>query len=125
MLSEIRGGKQGIDLLQAAVDAAEATGKKAKIWSEGKEGSSVKNAFRHFKDHGSDFDDVNNSVQYVNKAHEFLNNPPSGALRKTRTNGDVLIYHPPTNTFGVRQADGTPRTFYKPTDGIKYWNNTQ
>ena len=62
LLAEIWGMKKGIDLLQAAVDAAEATGKKGKIWSKGKSGDPVKNAFEHFQYHGSDFDDVNNSV---------------------------------------------------------------
>ena len=121
MLSEVRGVKKGTNLLQAAVDAAGVAGKKGKIWSEGKPGDAVKNAFEHFREHGSDFDDVNNSVQYVNKAHEFLNNPPSGVLTKTRRNGDALIYDQQTNTLGVKTADGTPKTLFKPKAGIKYW----
>ena len=29
----------------------------------------------------------------------------------------------PTNTFGVKNADGTPKTFYKPKYGIKFWED--
>jgi pyocin large subunit-like protein len=32
-----------------------------------------------------------------------------------------MTTRPPTNTFGVLRADGSPRTFYKPKEGIKYW----
>jgi filamentous hemagglutinin len=40
---------------------------------------------------------------------------------KIRANGDILKYHPPTNTFGVMNAAGAPRTMFRPTDGMAYW----
>jgi pyocin large subunit-like protein len=79
------------------------------------------NAYRHFKDHGKEFPEFYNAKQYVEATKEFLHNSPDGTLVKTRTNGDVLKYHPPTNTFGVMNVDGTPRTMFKPTDAIFYW----
>ena len=118
LLSEIRGVKKGLGFLRDLINAAGSTGK---IWSKGKSGDVAQNAFEHFQKHGSEFDDVNNSVQYINKAHEFVNNPPSGALTKTRPNGDVLIYDPQTNTFGVKDVDGAPKTLFKPDKGINYW----
>ncbi|WP_343307886.1 DUF6443 domain-containing protein [Chitinophaga niabensis] len=79
------------------------------------------NAYRHFEDHGKEFPELYNAKQYAEATKEFLHNSPEGTLVKTRTNGDVLKYHPPTNTFGVMNVDGTPRTMFKPTDAIFYW----
>ena len=36
--------------------------------------------------------------------------------------GDTLIYNQATNTFLVKGIDGAPRTMFRPTDGINYWN---
>jgi hypothetical protein len=35
--------------------------------------------------------------------------------------GNIRIYDPKTNTFGSYHKDGTPRTFFKPKDGVKYF----
>jgi filamentous hemagglutinin len=40
---------------------------------------------------------------------------------KMRANGDILKYNPGTNTFGVMNSSGIPRTLFKPTDGLNYW----
>jgi len=32
------------------------------------------------------------------------------------------VYDPATNTFGAYAADGTTRTFFKPGNGMAYWN---
>jgi pyocin large subunit-like protein len=95
--------------------------KGAHLWTAKKKVSHVQNAFRHFKDHGAEFG-ANNAVDYVRRAHDFLNNSPAGTLTKTRPNGDVLKYHPSSNTFGVMDKCGQPRTMFKPDDGIDYWN---
>lgn len=63
-----------------------------------------------------------NAKQYVEKAKSFLTNPPQGTLIKTNARGDILRYDPSTNTFGVLGQDGAPRTMFRPTDGINYWN---
>ena len=51
-----------------------------------------------------------------------MKNPPKGTLTKTRPNGGVLFYDPKTNTFGVQNASGAPKTMFRPSDGIEYWN---
>ena len=56
-------------------------------------------------------------------AKNFLHNPPSGTLTKIRGNGDVLRYNPSSNTFGVMDANGIPKTMFKPKDGMQYWLN--
>jgi RHS repeat-associated protein len=93
------------------------------IWTATKDRSAVKNAFKHWKDHGKEFPELFNSKQYVEAARKFLNNSPEGTLIKVRPNGDILKYHPETNTFGVMDANGVPRTMFKPTDGMEYWLN--
>jgi len=91
------------------------------IWSSTRKLSSVKNAFGHWKKHASEFPEFVNAKQYVEGAKNFLNNSPAGTLMKTRANGDILKYHPGTNTFGVMDATGVPSTMFRPTDGMKYW----
>lgn len=91
------------------------------IWSSTSKLSSVKNAFSHWKKHAAEFPEFINSKQYVEGAKNFLNNSPAGTLMKTRANGDILKYHPGSNTFGVMDATGVPRTMFRPTDGMKYW----
>lgn len=51
---------------------------------------------------------------------DFVREPPSGALTKTRKNGDTLYYHPDSNTFAVKTKDGVPKTMFKPKK-MDYW----
>jgi hypothetical protein len=83
------------------------------LWTSTKSKSSVENAFSHWEKHKSEFPEFLNSKQYVEGAKNFLNNPPTGALTKTQ-GGNTLIYETATNTFGVRTANGTPRTLFRP-----------
>jgi hypothetical protein len=36
------------------------------------------------------------------------------SLTKTRANGDVVIYYPPSNVFAVRLPSGAPKTMFRP-----------
>ena len=94
----------------------------ASIWTKTKEFNSIESAFRHWKKHGSDFPQFQNAKQYVEGTKNFLHNSPSGTLIKIRPDGDVLKYHPATNTFGVMDATGAPRTMFKPVRGMEYWH---
>ncbi len=47
-------------------------------------------------------------------AQQFLHHPPPNARTRTRLNGDVVVFEPSTNRFGVRTADGAPRTLFVP-----------
>ena len=93
------------------------------IWSKTKTLSSVENAFNHWLKHAKDFPQFKNAKQYVEGAKSFLHNPPIGTLTKIRENGDILRYNPVSNTFGVMDANGIPKTMFKPNDGMKYWLN--
>ncbi|MFP9114684.1 RHS repeat-associated core domain-containing protein [Flavobacterium sp. RHBU_3] len=96
--------------------------KVADLWTSTNKLSPVQNAFNHWKKHGAEFPEFSNAKQYVEGVRDFFHNPPSGVLNKVRGNGDVLQYHPATNTFGVTTGSGTPRTMFRPNDGIDYWN---
>ncbi|WP_157732596.1 polymorphic toxin-type HINT domain-containing protein [Cellulomonas sp. PSBB021] len=84
------------------------------LWTAGKSDSAPANALRHFNDHGADFPGINNSLEYVADAQSFLRSPPSGTLTRLRTNGDVVRYNPGSNTFGVMDSSGAPRTYFRP-----------
>jgi hypothetical protein len=113
-----KAGKYTATGLKAADRIADAR----RIWSKGRAASRVKNAFKHWAKHRGDFADVKNAKQYVEKARRFLDDPPKGVLRKIRANGDKLLYDPKTNTLVVEAVDGTPKTMFKPKDGINYFN---
>lgn len=84
------------------------------IWTSTKKRTSVRNAYRHWKDHGHEFSTLQNSKQYVEATRNFTQNPPSGTLTKIRPNGDVVLYSPSSNTFAITNEQGFPRTMYKP-----------
>jgi pyocin large subunit-like protein len=91
------------------------------MWTAKRFTTAAQNAFRHFKDHGADFG-AKNALDYVRQAHNFLRTPPAGTLTKSRLNGDVLRYNRAANTFGIMDASGAPRTFFKPAAGVNYWH---
>jgi len=82
--------------------------------------TSHENAVRHWNDHGAEFPEVRSFREYVEAAIRFLTSPPPGTLSAMRKNGDIMRYHPGTNTFGVLHANGQPRTMFKPKDP-RYW----
>ena len=91
-------------------------------WTPGKPGDIAINAATHWVKHSSEFPELHSLNDYVAATAEFVNNPPPGTLTFTRSNGDTLLYDPATNTFGARTSDGLPKTMFRPTDGITYWN---
>ncbi len=95
---------------------------KGPLWTSIKNKSAIENAYGHWEKHKSEFPEFQNAKQYVEGTHGFLNGPPSGALVKVCPNGDTLLYDPKTNTFAIKDANGAPRTMFRPQDGINYWN---
>ncbi len=61
--------------------------------------------------------------QYLNKANEFFNSTSNDMLTKVRPNGDKVFYRPSTNEFGVVDKEGVIRTFFKPKEGLNYFNS--
>ncbi|WP_082366340.1 hemagglutinin repeat-containing protein [Rhizobium acidisoli] len=97
-------------------------GSSTSFWSSSGTKSAVQNAYAHWTKHSAEFPEFQNSVEYVQGAQTFVSNPPPGTLTKNRTGGDTLLYDPSTNTFAIRNANGAPRTMFRPTAGMAYWN---
>jgi filamentous hemagglutinin len=43
-----------------------------------------------------------------------MTNPPAGTLTIIRKNGDTIYYNPSSNIFAVKNAEGVPKTMFKP-----------
>lgn len=90
------------------------------MWSSNRKYTASQNADYHFKRDGRDFG-ARNVDDYVRQAHAFIDHPPRGTLKLTRRNGDRLFYDPAGNTFVVADRRGSPRTMFKPREGMAYW----
>ena len=91
------------------------------VWSRTSAKSPVQNALGHWQKHRAEFPELQNALQYVKFARDFLNSPPATALVKVRPNGDVVIFDPVSDIFGIRTSDGTPKTIFKPNPALHDW----
>jgi pyocin large subunit-like protein len=71
-------------------------------WTNDKTGDASLNLTTHWEKHGAEFPSFNSANDYYRGASDFVNTPPPGTLVKAAPNGDVLLYNPAMNTFGVR-----------------------
>ena len=70
---------------------------------------------KHFADHGADFGAASPN-EYAQMASDFLSYSQSAGLpTKIGVDGAIRTYDPATNTFGAYNADGSTKTFFKPT----------
>jgi len=74
---------------------------------------------QHYNKHGREFGEISQEA-YLRLANVLFNSDV--ALKKTEADGDALFYDEASNTFGVLSQDGYIRTFFKPDDGLDYWN---
>lgn len=93
----------------------------APIWSSTGSETAEQNARKHWQKHGAEFPELHSYEQYVQAATSFVNNPPPSTLKKVDHDGDMLFYHPESNTFAVRSTEGVPRTMFRPSSGMRYW----
>jgi filamentous hemagglutinin len=100
-----------------AQSAAPATSWSEPVWTGGED-----NARHHWRKHGDQFPQFATEQAYVAGAHAFIDHPPPGTLTKERDNGDRLYFDPASGAFAVRASNGAPRTFFKPDNGMDYWN---
>ncbi len=92
-------------------------------WSTTKTLTSPENALAHWNKHAAEFPEFTSADQYIEGAQKFVSNPPAGTLTKIKSNGDVMIYNPISNTFAVKTSTGAPRTMFKP-DPAKHGYST-
>ena len=95
--------------------------------SFGTEESNVSLQFRnetmwedHFEKHGSEFG-YKNKEEYLKGANEVINS--STSKHKTEAeDGDEIYYDEDKNEIVFVSKDGYIRTYFKPSDGINYYN---
>ena len=74
----------------------------------------------HFDKHGDEFD-YSSAGEYENGASAVVNDPD--ALHKTeKDDGDDIYYLEKTNELVIVSTDGYIRTYFRPDNGIKYYN---
>ena len=91
------------------------------MWSENRSHTAQENAEYHFERAGNDLG-AKTLDDFLTKVHRFCDQPPAGTQSLTRANGDRLLFDPKSNIFAVVTRDGAPRTVFKPSDGLAYWN---
>ena len=76
----------------------------------------------HFEKHKEEFDFVT-AEEYLQGANSVINH--EDALHKLEAeDGDDVYYLEATNELVVVATDGYIRTYFKPSDGINYYNRT-
>jgi hypothetical protein len=77
----------------------------------------------HFNRHGGDFGS-SSPEEYAQQARDFFQRAVEEHLpTKVDSDGTIRIYDPATNEFGSYNADGTTKTYFKPTRGQDYWDD--
>jgi hypothetical protein len=114
-VAQFRTGLVGGALASATVATAEGLAATKTSWGN------PSSLARHFADHGADFG-ATSAEDYAKQAAEFLLRAKRGILpMKVDETGTIRAYDPATNTFGSYNADGTTKTFFKPTSPT-YWD---
>lgn len=74
----------------------------------------------HYEKHGSDFN-YTSAQEYEAGASAVITS--DAAIHKTEAeDGDAVYYIQSTNEFVILSTDGYIRTYFKPEDGIEYYN---
>ncbi len=76
----------------------------------------------HYQKHGAEFGDITKE-QYLEMANELIGSSSETVLHKIeQEDGDYIYYDTENNEILFLSKDGYIRTFFKPTDGIDYFN---
>ena len=75
----------------------------------------------HYEKHGSEFGNITQE-QYLDQVNALMQSQNEEVLTKTRSNGDVMFYRETTNEFAVKTVKNVIKTYFKPSDGIAYYN---
>lgn len=77
----------------------------------------------HFIRHAADVG-ASSEAEYVEAAQALLQRARTGDLpMKIDARGNILVFDPSSELFGVYRSDGLARTIFRPTpDALAYWN---
>ncbi len=76
----------------------------------------------HFKKHGAEFEGIYKTAEEYEKGASKVINSPDALYKTEKEDGDHIYYIEKTNEFVVLSTSGKIRTYFKPTDGIEYFN---
>ncbi|WP_156146561.1 hypothetical protein [Desulfosporosinus sp. I2] len=77
---------------------------------------------KHFGDHADDFGFAMED-EYLQGARNFFEKSPTKTMQGfTSEGGTYFQYDTATNEFGIINQYGGISTYYKPVEGLKYWN---
>ncbi|MDU1005146.1 MULTISPECIES: zinc-ribbon domain containing protein [Clostridium] len=80
----------------------------------------AKDCADHFKKHGNEFG-YKTEQQYLEGANRVINSSDS-LHKKEKEDGDDVYYLKDSNEFVIVSTTGYIRTYFKPDDGIAYYN---
>lgn len=75
---------------------------------------------KHFYDHAHEFG-FNKITDYSEAAMNFANNTGRGVKAFKAYNGSIYKYNPKTNEFCIVSREGKIVTYFKPEQGITYF----
>lgn len=75
----------------------------------------------HFEKHGNEFK-YSSKEEYLKGANELVNSPSSIHKKEKSEDEDDIYYDKVKNEIVFISKDGFIRTYFKPTDGIDYFN---
>ena len=85
-------------------------------------GFSEEKRLHHFLMHKDEFD-VTSVADYERLAIEFRNRRREIGIESfISERGSTYMYEAATNTFLIHKSDGLIVTFFKPDNGVQYWN---
>lgn len=74
------------------------------------------NAAKHWVKHSSEFPELKNAQEYIEKASDFIKAPPADTMSKFARNGsDKVLYNPSSNTLLIHNSNSVPSTMYRPS----------
>ena len=82
-----------------------------------------KNIDKHYEKHSNEFGNISKE-DYIQRANSLKNAKTNDNIVEfTRSNGDLIKYDKINNEFISIDPNGKIRTFFKPSNGINYWQN--
>ena len=76
----------------------------------------------HYEKHGDEFGDISKD-EYLILANSLIQDESGEVLSKPeQEDDDTVYYREATNEFLILSDDGYIRTFFRPDDGIEYYN---
>jgi hypothetical protein len=84
--------------------------------------ASEESLVEHFNKHGAEFGYTSKEA-YLQGAKNVIQNP--NAKKKTEADGDYVYYVQSSNEIVFVSPGGIITTYFRPTDGIDYFNRTQ